>query len=319
MNPIIQTLKQYQNFLITSHVNPDGDSLGSEIALAMALKKMNKEVVVLGKEGIPGLYKFLPGVDLIKNQEYISDYKSYVAIILDCGDIKRIQADIDKVRDSILIINIDHHFSNNYYGDQNLVCPEASATAEIIYELIEEVNSKLFDKDIATNLYVGIFTDTGSFRYANTTPKSLFITSKLLAYDVKPDIVATQIHETVSYGRLKLLGKALHNLEVSSDGRKAWMVINKKMAQQTNHSLLDTEEFVNYPRSIRGIEVAILFREEVKGYKVSLRSKGKLNVANVALKFNGGGHNNAAGCTIEADLEKVKTDIFKALDEEGMK
>ncbi|GAB6098848.1 bifunctional oligoribonuclease/PAP phosphatase NrnA [Halanaerocella petrolearia] len=300
-------------FLLTSHVGPDGDNIGSVIALKLALEQLGKEVEVVIGDSIPDCFSFLPTIDQI--QEYDSDLKlKFDAVcVLDCGSWDRV-GEVEEIVSDEIIVNIDHHGDNTYFGDYNLA-KDAAATAEIIYQLIQELKVKL-NHDLATALATALLTDTGSFRYSNTTAMTHQIMAELLDYDIDTSYIARQVFGTNSYQNLKLRGQVLQNLKTDNSGQIAWLKISQALLDKVGATLDDTEGLVGYPRSLEGVEVGVLFKEDTsKGIKVSLRSNSYLPVNEVAHQFDGGGHPRAAGCLIEDSLEQAEEKVVSALKE----
>ncbi len=305
-----EIIKNNNSFLIVSHINPDGDAIGSSLALYSALKDLGKEVYIENPTTpIPYVYEFLEDSEAI---EPVSNNKSVdVVFILDVAEFRRCGLNKDYVK-SKLVINIDHHKTNTKFGDINLVIPEAAAVGCIIWDVLEE-NSIDVTKNTATYLYVSLLTDTGSFRYASTTPRTFEVASKLLKKGVEPWRVAYNIYETNSLNELKLLSLVLDTLEVYYDGQLAVEYVTAEMFKKTDTGAENAEGFVNYARSVRGAEVGVLLREDDKNlFKVSIRSKDKVDVSQAALKFGGGGHKNAAGGEIKGTLQEAKNKIIEA-------
>ncbi len=305
---IKEVLLQSNRIMITTHVNPDGDGLSSELALYLFLKKLGKEVVVTNRDPGPEIFAFLPAMDEIQVSEQ-PPFEPDLIVVADCGGLDRTGLKIPDGHNPRVVV-IDHHLTNDHTGEINLRDSEASATGELIYYLIREMEKDgvaKMDYPIALCLYTAIFTDTGSFRYSNTSSKALDIASKLVAYGINSWDVAEHVYESRSFNVLKLTGLFLKTMGVSRQGKFAWGSVLKEYYQKTGTREEHTDGFVNYPRSIKGVEVAIFFRE-VNGdsIKISMRSKGKINVAALAEKFNGGGHHNAAGCVIKGTLKEVQ-------------
>lgn len=299
-----------QSFLISSHKHPEGDAIGSMLALGLALKDLQKEVWLLNQDPVPENLSFLPGAESI-TPHAPANSSFDVILAVDCGDKTRLGEEFSKISRWGKIINIDHHISNSYFGDINLVDVEASSTAEIIYDLLQKIKVP-FKANIAENIYVGILTDTGSFHYANTSAKAFQVARECLRAGVDPGKVAEKIYENQPLSRLRLLALVLETLEVQAAGQISLVVVTQKMMEETGATPDQTEDLVNFPRSLKGTEVALLFREINYGqYRVSLRSRGKINVAQIATEFQGGGHPNAAGCTVEGDLLTVKEKVIQ--------
>ena len=317
MDQIIQHIKDSQHILIASHAEPDGDSLGSLLALGLALTKLNKQITMHNPSPIPAVYRFLPGADRIVRQ--IKNSQTYdLALVLDCGDLARIgetSAEIDKIR---VLINIDHHVSNTGFGHIQFVDTTACATAEIVFRLINALKIP-FDKAIATSIYTGILTDTGSFRFSNTNQAAFAISKAMTDAGVEPHIVAQRVFGTYSLGRIKLLNLALNSIEISGNGKLSLMTVTRSMFNTTGTNTEDLDGMINYARRIEDVKVAALIHEIKNGagkfanmnrYHVSLRSDSSVDVARIAGKFGGGGHPSAAGFQIESTLVALKTKII---------
>jgi phosphoesterase RecJ-like protein len=304
-----ELMNKYKKFLIVSHKNPDGDSIGSEIALALALLKLDKKIYILNSDPPPERYSKFPKASLIKTEK--KDFKEDVTIVVDCAEIGRIGEIKDNIDFSKPIINIDHHIGNTKFGTVNILKPDHSSTAEIIYQLIK--NEIQLDKEIATYLYIGILTDTGAFRYPNTTSHSLRVASELVAYGVIASQVSEFIWFTDPEARIKLLGDVLGTINIYD--KISIMTITNAMLKKHGAKEEDTEEFIDYGLSIKGIETAAIIKERANGMlKVSLRSKNNVPVQELAAKYGGGGHRTASGFTIKRDIESFKDELKKELE-----
>ncbi len=322
MEQILQHIKNSGRILIASHAEPDGDCLGSLVALGLALSKLDKTTTLFNPSPIPAVYRFLPGVELIVTQ--INETEPYdLAIILDCGDIVRIGEDSSVVDQIPIVVNIDHHASNTGFGHLQLIDTDACATAEIIYRLIKALEIP-FDKAIATSIYLGILTDTGSFRFSNTNPAAFAISKTMTDMGVEPHAVAQHVFGTYSLGRIKLLNMALNSIEISENGKLSLMTVSRSMLNATGTSTEDIDGLINYARRIEDVKVAALIHEIKNGagkftnmnrYHVSLRSDSSVDVAKIASKFGGGGHTSAAGFQIESTLVALKEKIIKLADD----
>lgn len=309
---VLEALLGCSTILISVHKNPDGDALGSQIALMLALERLGKTVSMHNLDPVPELYRFLPHVDRITTGAAVRG--SYDGIVVLDADPPRTGL-FDAGPPGGVKINIDHHITNPRPWQLTWLDPRASATGEMIFTLISKMGVPL-DRDIALCLYTAIFTDTGSFRYTNTSPESMQMASALLEAGVDPWYVAERIYETTSFRRLKLLGHVLAGMERSADGRIAWIVITDDLYRLTGTSSEDTEHFVNYVRSVKGVEVAILFRQTGgQQYKLSLRSKGRASLASLAQTLGGGGHDNAAGSVMEGSFEVIRQKVIGAVEQ----
>lgn len=310
LRKIAEEVRTSRRFLISAHENPEGDAIGSVLALQLALNGMGKEAKVLNQDPTPEALRFLPGAkEIIHRAPEGEGFDA--AFALDCGDKPRLGVEFTRVQGVGKIINIDHHVSNSHFGDINWVDPKASSTAEMIFELLRVI-PVVMNRAIAENIYTGILTDTGSFHYSNTSPRAFAVARKCLLAGVDPWKVAEKIYETQPLARLRLLPLVLETLEAADSGRISFVVVTQRMMKQTGASPALTEDFINFPRSLKGAEVALLFREiEPEKYRVSLRSRGNVDVARVAKEFQGGGHPSAAGCTVEGNLDKVRALVLK--------
>lgn len=319
ISALVDKIQHAKTILIVPHTNPDGDSLGSQLALAIALKKLGKEVVSASADFVPEIYRFLPNSDLI-NTNVISNREFDIAITVECPSVERAGSLTPAIKKSKIIINIDHHPSNTNFGHYNYINVEAAAVGEQVYEILKrlaKVNGlkTLMDKDIATCLYVSIVTDTGGFAYANTSYKTHKLTAHLLEYGVKPYNIYQLVYENNSIGKFQLLSCVLKTLETAKNGKVAWLSMTREMLKRTNTKVEDTEGFINYPRAIKGVEVAVFFKEGDDGkIRISFRSRGNIDVNNIALFFKGGGHIRAAGCTVEGTLDEVKERVLSYIN-----
>jgi phosphoesterase RecJ-like protein len=309
---ILGVIAANETFLITAHENPDGDAVGSSLALANYLRNSGKSVSIFFPDPLPDNYKFLPLADTVLN--HIPDRFFDICFVLDCGDILRISETFGSVNKIGKIINVDHHPDNKKFGDINLLDPHASSTGALVYRIVKATG---YDIDYATALciYTSIVSDTGSFRYSNADREAFSISGEMVTLGVNPWFVAERLYESQPRKRLELLALALSTLHVADRGNIASITVTLEMLAKTSATSDLTDGFVNYPRSIRGVEVAIFFREIETGiYKVGFRSKGKVNVSALAAAFGGGGHHNAAGCKIAGTIEEAKARIFTYLE-----
>lgn len=314
LEAICGVFRSRDRFLIACHENPEGDAIGSELALALALRKMGKTATVLNADPVPGNLTFLPGADTVVHEGDGGDYE--VAVVVDCGSPERtgrIQGELAKCP---VLVNIDHHRTNGACGDFCLVDPEAAATGLLVYRVLGAMGAPI-DREVAVNIYVAILTDTGSFHYANSSPEAFFVAGEMVRKGIDPWEVAQRVYETQSFSRLKLLGRVLSSLEIAVGGKVAAITTRQEDLAACSATKDHLEGFINYPRAVAGVEVAVAFREEPEGsFRVSFRSKGRADVAAVATRFGGGGHRNAAGCTVPGgSLEDVKAKVFAALEE----
>ena len=311
IDAVCRVLRERDRFLIACHENPEGDAIGSELALALALRKMGKTATVLNADPVPENLRFLPGAATVVFEDDGSRYD--VAVVVDCGSPERTGRVGDELRKCPLLVNIDHHRTNGDNGELSLVDPDAAATGLLVHRVLSAMGHDI-DLDVAVNIYVAVLTDTGSFHYGSSSPEAFQVAGEMVRRGVDPWAVAEQVYETQSAGRLRLLGRVLSSLDVAAGGKVASITTLRADLAEFAAGKDALEGFINYPRSIVGVEVAVSFREEAGGvFRVSFRSKGRVDVSAVASRFGGGGHRNAAGCTVPGDLAEVKRKVFGAL------
>ncbi|MGM0500958.1 MAG: DHH family phosphoesterase [Bacillota bacterium] len=314
---IVKLLKEYDEFLVTSHVNPDGDNIGSSLAFKIFLEQLGKEVEVVIDDKVPDCFSFLPQVHEIKRYNPDLDLEFDALIVLDSGDKGRIN-NVANLVEQQKIINIDHHADNTLFGDYNLV-RDVAATGELVYQLINNIAEASFNQAVATAIATALITDTGSFRYSNTTAQTHQIMAELLSYDIDVNYIMRQIFENNSYQSILLRAKVLEDLKLDKTGKISWVKISQEILEKTNATWEDAEGIVSYPRSIKGVEVAVLFKEHAADkVKVSLRSNEYFPVDEIAHQFDGGGHSKAAGCLIETDLVTAEERVITAVSEKMM-
>ncbi len=294
------------HFLICCHVHPDGDSIGSMLALGLALRQMGKKVDLVCSDEIPEVFNFLNGSESIQNQLDSPEFPE-VLICVDCAEEERIALPVEVwKKPGVYRVNIDHHVTNGYFGDLNIVFPEASATGEVIYNFFSQMQIPM-NQGIATAIYTTIATDTGFFRYANTSAYVLKIASALVEeFLVKPAKIAEHVHDQKSYNSMRMLGMVLNTLNIVHHGKIAWMSLDQAMLRECPVEPEETESFVNYARSIQGVEIGLLFKELKPGeIKLSWRSTAAVDVSELAAHFGGGGHARAAGCNLVGPMSEV--------------
>jgi phosphoesterase RecJ-like protein len=310
---IVEEIRNNHSFLLTTHEGPDGDAVGSSLALASILRKIGKDVVVHFRDPLPDLYVFLPGSDSVSAR--IPDRDFDVAFVLDIGELRRAGDEFCRFGRIGTIINLDHHLACECFGDHNLVDHTAAATGVLVYRIASAMGYR-FDHETALCLYVSIITDTGSFRYSNANREAFNIAGEMIELGVNAWDVAEQLYENQPRKRLELLARCLPTLEIIKDGLAASVTVTLDMYAATGANAELTDGFVNYPRSIKGVEVAIFFRQIEDGrVKVGFRSKGKVNVALFSSAMGGGGHHNAAGCTVDGTVDEVKTRVYALMDD----
>lgn len=309
LNKIANVIAVSDNIAILPHVAADGDALGSSFALALALSGFGKKVSVFLEEDIPYIYSFLPGSRLSEVYTKMTGHYDTV-LALDCGDLGRLGNRKEIFDSAGMTVNIDHHPTNTGFAIHNYLDTGSSATAEIIYRLLEILGVKT-GKEIATCLYVAIATDTGCFRYSNTTPLTHIISAELIKSGVDVADVSEKVFDTSSYEKVKLTGEAIRSLELYEDGKIAMMAVSNELIKKTGAKEEDCDGIINTARNIRGVIVAAMLREWEKGdVKVNLRSNSQVDVSAIASMYSGGGHKKAAGYTTSGTLEQAKNKLL---------
>jgi phosphoesterase RecJ-like protein len=309
---ILQLIGRSQTFLIASHEGPDGDAIGSTLALTNMLRAMGKDVVAYNHDPAPLDYAFLPGFDTIVAS--LDESETFDAgFVLDAGELSRAGSWIRERCQTL--VNIDHHPYSEDFGDIYYVDTEACATGVLIYRLLQAAEQNI-SLDIATCIYTAILSDTGSFRYSNANPEAFQVAGEMVGLGVDPWSIASGLYESQDFQRLRLLALSLPTLRASNCGLYASIAVTLDMYENAGSNEEHTDRFINYPRSIRGVEVAIFFRQLTKdSFKVGFRSKGNIDVGALARAMNGGGHHNAAGATVEGSLENVQKWVYTRVAE----
>lgn len=294
-----------KNIVLSSHINPDGDNIGSTLGLYHALKGKDKNIQILLDDNLPDNLGMMKGLDLyLKPEKKLENIDLMVILDVDIDRIGKVREIVDAP-----VLNIDHHISNSKVCDFCYVDAKAAATAQIIYSLIKEMGMK-FNEDCATCLYTGLASDTGFFRYSNTTPFTLRAAAELLEAGAKPDIIS-EIFDQRSFSSVKAAGKAIGTIDLYHDGKIALMTVDKAIKESADN----TEGFVNFARNIRGVDVAVMIKYADENVtRVSLRSKNT-NVSEIALTLGGGGHIRAAGATVYKNLAQAKDIVLSAIVE----
>ncbi|MEG6615717.1 bifunctional oligoribonuclease/PAP phosphatase NrnA [Peptococcaceae bacterium 1198_IL3148] len=304
-------LKASQNVIISGHITPDGDSIGSTIALGLALKKAGKKVTMASPDPLPDNYLFLPGADLVVHGLPAQQYDTF--IVVDCSVPDRLGKHlVSLLNDGVTVVNIDHHASESTFGDLSYIDSQAAATGEIIYDLLVEMGT-VIDKEMAINLYTAIVTDTGSFRYEGTSAETHRRVASLLECGVPVARLSKLIFDEKPLEVIKVLKEALPTLTVSQCGKVAWISFDWTSKEKTGAKDEHTDNLISYPRQIKGVEVALLFREQAPNMiKVGMRSNYYVDVNQLAGLFGGGGHKRASGCQMAGNIEEVKEKVITA-------
>jgi phosphoesterase RecJ-like protein len=306
---ICDAILHRQRFVLTSHARPDGDAIGSQLAMAYALKALGKSVRCVGRDPAPPQFQLFPGVSDIEVATVFNEPADAV-LVMECGDLSRTGV---QGFEKYFIINIDHHPGNLMYGALNWFDEAACACGEMAFEVINALNVPM-TIEIATHLYIAILTDTGGFHYGNITPRTFEICGRCADAGVNPAAIARAIYDSSTLGRLRLMGGVLHNLELEAEGRLALGLMSLQLLKETGSTQEDSDGLINLPLTVKEIEAVAFFKEvEPAVYRISMRSKGDVDVNRVAKKFNGGGHKNAAGCSLSGDYAKVRTALLGEL------
>jgi phosphoesterase RecJ-like protein len=299
-------IRKRRRFVLTSHVRPDGDAIGSQLAMAYALRHLGMEVRIVNRDPAPAALQVFPGVGDIEIAERADDPGDCV-IVMESGDLSRTGV---AGLDGGFIINIDHHVGNTMFGAVNWLDLSAAACGEMVYDLVRDLRVPL-TPEIAVHVYLAILTDTGSFHYSNITPRTFEISRMCLEAGVDPSAVARSVFDSNTLGRLKLFGALLNRMQIDSSGRLAILSIDQRLAAECGGTYDDTEGLINQPLTVKEIQAVVFFKEiSPRDWRISMRSKGSVDINAVAREFGGGGHKNASGCSAIGDLADL-THIFE--------
>ena len=302
LQQIVDAIRRRQRFVVTSHARPDGDAIGSSMAMAYALADLGKDVRVVSRDPVPPQFEACPGVQQILVTDHVADPGDAV-IVMECGDLTR--PDIGGLERGF-VINIDHHPGNTMYGALNWFDVSAAACGEMVFDLVRALDVPL-TPEIATHVYVAVLTDTGSFHYSNITARTFDIARLCTEAGVDPAAVARDVYDSNRIGRLKLFRAVLNGMHLDASERIATMAVTRQMASDCGATYEDTEGLVNFPLSAKEVLAVVFFKENAAGdWRVSLRSKGDIDVNAVAREFGGGGHKNASGCGVRGTFEQWK-------------
>ncbi|MFD1774425.1 DHH family phosphoesterase [Paenibacillus rhizophilus] len=315
LRQIHQFLLDHDDYLVVSHIQPDGDAVSSTLAVGWLLSCLGKKYTMLNEGPIPTRMKYLWRAEQIADMSVNPPERMFSNVIcVDCADFQRVGQTQRYFEPDASIVNIDHHPTNNGYGTVQLIKPDAAATAEILFDLLKEFNIT-WDADIATAIYTGLLTDTGGFRYSNTSPKVMEASSELLSFGVNGPELAETLLEEMTLPQVKVLTKALNTLQLSPKGDIAWVYVTPQDMIDCGAANEDLEGIVNYPRNIQGVEVGMLFKViHDQAVKVSFRSAGRVDVAALAQVFGGGGHTRAAGAKLDVPLEQAISLVLKEVN-----
>jgi phosphoesterase RecJ-like protein len=309
----LDVIDRGQTFLLTTHLNPDGDGLGCESALSLALACLGKTVTVVNANPVPAVYHFLPNQETFLTQPPAGVVYD-VAIMLECPDEQRFGGVLAIPGGAHEIINLDHHVFNTRYGTVNMVDPTAAAAGEQVWDLLTALDCPV-DKAMAIGIYTAIATDTGQFKYSSVTPRTHRVVAQLLELGLEVGFMNEQIYERVPRAAMTLLGMALEKVQYNAAGSLGWFTVTQAMLRAAGAAENQTENFINYVRSVEGVQVAVFFQEMGDGkVKVSFRSRGRVDVSALAHDLGGGGHKRAAGVTLALPLAEAQTRVLAAVE-----
>ncbi|HEX5030826.1 MAG TPA: bifunctional oligoribonuclease/PAP phosphatase NrnA [Candidatus Eisenbacteria bacterium] len=308
-------LEAHREFLILSHVDPDADAIGSCLALARAIRGMGKGTAVVNDSPLPDSLRFLPDSDQVLRPSDVQGRAFDAAFVLDCSSLDRVGPDAARlVVAGMPVANVDHHAANDGFGDPRLVNVDASATAELIHEILEACGLPI-DADTAECLYAGVASDTGAFRHPNTTPRALRLAARLVERGARPALTAEALYGRKTEASLRILGMALTSLEAHSGGQVGVITLSRDMFERARATSEDADGIVQFAKSLVGTRVGLLVQEVAPGeVRLSFRSDGTVDVNQVAARFGGGGHKNAAGARVKGDLRSIHDQALEALD-----
>lgn len=311
LGQVIELIEKQERFAITSHIRPDGDSLGSSLALCWILRGLKKDAEVIMCDNVPHAYRKLPGASDVRVVKDID--REYDAVfVIECSDVTR--PGLPSLKDQF-VVNIDHHSTTALFGDVNWIDSTAAAVGEMIYNLAKAIGSKI-NPETASCVYAALLTDTGSFHFSNTTERTFKIASDLVKHGAQPAKLSQAIFYNYPYAKIRLVGEVLSTLQRDDSGRIAWITMSKDAMENSGATEDDSDGIITYPLTVGDVEAVAFFRELANStYRISLRSKNRVNVARVAEHFGGGGHANAAGFTIKADYDELSRDVIARLKE----
>ncbi len=308
LDAVARVIRERDRFVVTAHRNPEGDALGSSLGLGGALGEMGKQVLFYNADPVPRVLRPFPWADRVV-QSLRDARAGDTVIVCDCGELERVGDEMLARRAEFRFVNLDHHVSSLGFAEVSYVDPRASATALLVYRVLRRLGHPI-SPPVATSLLCGLVTDTGSFRYSNAGPETFEAAADLVRAGAKPDFVSQRLFDSNEEKTLRLLALVLGSLERTADGRIATVVVSREMFEGTGTSAEHVENFVNYPRSIEGVDLAVLLRElGPDHWKVSLRGNGLVDTTAISGEWGGGGHRNASGCAVRGRLEDVKRAI----------
>lgn len=310
LDQVRDAILQRQRFVLTSHSRPDGDAIGSQMAMALALRQLGKQAALVDRDPVPPQFQTFPGVSDIQLASTVQG-EFDAAIVMECGDLSRTGV---AGFEQYFVINIDHHPGNTSYGALNWFDAGAAACGELVFDLIEALGVTL-TPEIATYVYIAILTDTGGFHFSHITSRTFEICRRCVEAGAQPEAIARAIYDSSTMGRLRLMGAVLHDLEFAADGRAAIANLSLQLLKQTGATQDDSEGLINIPLSVKEILTVAFFKEVTPNcYRISMRSKGAVDVNRIAALFGGGGHRNAAGCSLEGPYPDVRRKLVAELE-----
>lgn len=309
---LVKIIRGAKKIMVATHVGPDGDGIGSITALGLGLAQIKKKVTWYMQDPVPKIYRYLPGCEKITNTLNPKD-KFDVSFIVDLGEIERVGDAFVNHTGRGVTISLDHHARGAHNADLNFCLPKQASSGEVIFKVLKALKVKI-NRAMATNIYTAMVTDTGSFKYSNTTQETFAIAAELMKQKVDVWQVAQNCFETFSAPRMELFKRVIGRMQTHKNGKLAWIELWRKDLAETGATEDDSEGFVSYPRSIEGVEIAVNFKEVADNkFKISMRSKNYANVAVVAESFGGGGHIRAAGCKLNGTFDEVRAQLFAKL------
>ncbi len=319
LKKVIACVRKNKSFLITAHTNLEGDALGAELAFARLVERLGKKATIVNEDDIPYGYNFLPGVNkVLKYGRSAKETGFDCFVVLDCSDLKR-TGEVYRINLSRKpVLNIDHHISNEKFGDINWVEPHASSCCEMVYKLYEKLNVPL-DKDAAMPLYVGILTDTGSFRYSNCSSLTHAIVAKLLKSNLDVREIYQNVYENIPFADMQLLSRILPTVKRQAQGKIVWFQLKRNLLKNKKLSFDLSEHILSFGRAIKDAQVVVLFKENLgvkDEVRINFRSHGKVDVNRIAKAFGGGGHKTASGATVKGKIDSIRRKVLAKIREE---
>lgn len=318
LSAVVKAIRQATVFVVTSHIGHDGDSLCSQLALYMVLNRLGKTVSVIDRDEVPGTYQFLPHSGVVRQERRLTE-PCDVVFVLDASRLERTGLDFVPVRSGITLVNVDHHASNDLFGDVNWVDRGAPATSVLIYQLARKLEMAI-DTDLATCLFTGLMTDTGYFRHSNATPETFLLAAELIAAGAPHSELHRRIYDERSLSEMRMMGQALAELKASQDQRIVWIEVTPRTFEPVKISNGHAGQIASNLCSIRGVDVGLTFEQNGESQTlVEIRSRGRVDVGAIAKNLGGGGHRNASGCTLNLPLSRARTlvleEVRRAIDQ----